>query len=439
MSRPPETSRTAVLADLSRRAGRLSDTTVIEITGLLDRGGVDPAAVGGREILRARIRVLKPARFLTHCRLFCVPFEMLLSEASASADPLRPVDRSAILPMWEAVEPALPPAVLEATAATLADARSIRDEGLRAVAPDLWAAGAQVVDEAFDRIAARIDDPGWLVAIRAALAAHREILALRMVLAYGGRPAPDDALAGEIVRAVRAAAAQGPDEGYVAAVTAALHFAAPAVVLEALANGGFADGAARAGERVVLERFAAAVCADTERELALLARFDPATAAADAAEAVESVAAAVHGLRAVSPRLRDAGLRKRLAAIEPRFRATLADAVLPVTADRVLRRIDDAVGQMLDGSDMADAVAIEADMIALRRMRAGAEAVALGAEVDGRIAALLAQMERRAAQVVDGEGAGARRRRVLVLVRYVEQLAGPATAVRCMQRWLPAA
>ncbi|MEZ5668812.1 MAG: hypothetical protein R3F55_15490 [Alphaproteobacteria bacterium] len=425
----------SVLGVLGKKLSDLADDEVLHIAALLERGGDDPQALKGRAILRQRLTVLRPRRRLNARRLFCVPFEMLLSDEQTPSDPVRRIARAGLLPAWQLVAKRLPVEVLNAAEAAAAEAKGIGDDRLQAPAEALWTAAADAIDAHFEQIASQVGDPQWLRDIGATLRACGPIAEIRALLQYPGRPQPSDEVGAQVAGILGGTQALGVEAVFATTLVAAAHFRAPGTVIGVLAANAF--GVTPGPGQDALRRLCDVLGAGFERTLAALGR-EPVT---DANAVVGSIAGLVDSLtlmRDFANKVKDPQMRLQVERALFEARSTTIDRVLPQMTGAVGCNLDRAVGEMVDGGSLEAAQSVEDNMVALARARPTAEVLGVGDEFAGSLATLLATVKAKAAEDVAGETADARGLRMMALARYVELLEGADAAQACLAAWLAA-
>lgn len=423
----------SVFSDLGSKLHQLSDAEVLQIVALLQRGGGDPKALKGLAILRPRLRELRPRRRLDARRVFCVPFEMLLSDDQAPTDPVRRIPRAAILSAWAMVSARLDPAVLDAAEAAATAARSMHDAPLQRPSAELWAAAATVLDEQFDAMAAKMGEARWLSDIRAALKAHRWIAALRLQLRNPGLPTPPEQQAKEVADIIRNAIDVGEDAGFVAALVAAAHFRAPGTLI-----GGLLDnkiGAVVGTGQAVVKRLCDLLGGDLQREIAGLQGEDARDPVALVA-GLDNLAGSLKALQSFAEKSRDRQLKMKVEQALLAARSTAVDDVLPRMQRSAGGSLDRAVTDAMSGDSFDAAQTVEDNMAALRQARPSAEALGVAPAVDKAVADLLSAVQSKAAESPAGESSTDREARMMALARYVEVLQGPDAAQATLQGWL---
>ncbi len=436
MTTPASQLAPSVFRDLGSKLYRLTDAEVLEIAALLQKREHDPQARKGLAILRPRLRLLRLPRGLDARRLFCMPFEMLLSEDQMPTDPIRRIARAAVLPAWTQVSARLPAEVLADAEAAAAEAQSVLDPDLQQPAARLWAAAAAVVADDFDAIAASVGEPQWLRDIGAALVGHRWIAEVRRQLRCEGLPRPPEDQAREIAGMIRNAIDLGEDIGFVTALVAAAHFRSPGSLVGALLDNrvGVTPGPGQA----VIRRLCEAVGVDLEREIAGLQASNGADPHAFIAT-LDSLATGLKGLQGFADKAGDPELKLEVDRVLHAARTAAVEEVLPRMHRTAGDNLDGAVQEALSGESFDTALMVEDSMAALRRARPAAEALGVAPAVDRAVSDLLAAVRARATAEVPGESPSDREARIMALARYVELLEGPDAAQACLDEWLAAA
>lgn len=144
----------AILDGIENKLLDLPETKFVEIVSLLEQIGDHPRVREAIGTVRPRIARVRPARRLTLRRVFCDPFEDLLVPAADGAAPLRPIDRSIIIPLWQVVETCADPgelAPLRRKAGQLSDQDSSQRHTLGC---RLWMLAARVLRNAIEDVEA---------------------------------------------------------------------------------------------------------------------------------------------------------------------------------------------------------------------------------------------------------------------------------------------
>lgn len=423
-----------VFNDLGSKLNQLTDAEVLQIAALLERGGNDPKALKGLAILRPRLQLLRPRRRLDARRVFCMPFEMLLSDEQQPTDPIRRISRAAILPTWAMVSARLSADVLDGAEASAAAARTVKDQDLQRAAALLWAEAADIIGAEFDALAAKVGEPQWLRDIGGALRAHRGIALVRDLLRCGGLPNPPERQAKELADLIHNAVEQGEDSGFVTALIAAAHFKSPGTLIGALLDNkvGTVAGPAQA----VVKRLCDAIGGDLGREVAELQGCSDSADPAALVAGLDSLATSLKALQNFAEKARDRELRLKVEQALLAARAATVDEVLPTMHRSAGMNLDRAVSDALSGESFVAAQAVEDNMAALRQARPGAEALGVAPAVDKAVADLMATVRAKAAEPMEGESDDDRAARMMALARYVELLEGPDAAQASLDGWL---
>lgn len=436
MSRTVSDGALAVLSDLGSKVDRLSDAEVLQIAALLERGGSDPKAQKGLAILRPRLRKLRPRRTLDPRRVFCVPFELLLSDDQHPTDPIRRIPRAAILPTWEMVAMRLPPEVVDAVRGAAAEARNLQDADLQRAAAAMWARAATIIAGEFDRMAAQVGDPQWVGDIAGALSAHQAVAAVRGLLRVGGLVSLPQEPAQELSAIVRKALEGGEDAAFITALTAAAHFRSPGNLVGVLLDNRVGDTPGPG--QAAVKRLCDAIGADLGREVAGLKQSNDNEDPAAVVAGLDNLAKSLQALQSFAGKAKDRELKLKVEQALLAARSTTVDEVLPRMQRSVGDNLDQAVGDVMSGQSFAAAQAVEDNMLALRRSRAGADVLGVAPAVDSAVADLLATVHGKAAAKIEDESATDREARMLALARYVELLEGPDAAQTFLTQQLAA-
>lgn len=436
MSRNLADGAIAVLSQLGNKIDQLSEVEVLQIAALLERGGDDPKAQKGLSILRPRLRIMRPRRRLNARRVFCVPFEMLLSDDLQPSDPIRRVSRAAILPIWDTVAKRLPADVLNAVSEAAAEARTVADEELQGAATVMWTAAAEIIADAFDTIAAQVGDPQWLHDIGGALRAHRSIMATRDLLRVGGLTRLPEEQAGQLAGIVHNTLGQGEDAVFVTSLVAAAYFQSPGNLVGLLLDNRVGDTPG-VGQAAV-KRLCDAVGADLGREVAGLQITDGKMNPGELVDGLDNLANSLRALQDFAGKAKDRQLKLKVEQALLAARSATVDEVLPHMKASVGSNLDQAVGDVLSGDSYEAAQSVEDTVIALRRSRSGADVLGVAPAVDSAVGELLATVRGKADATVEGESAEDREGRMLALARYVELLQGADAAQAFLNQKLAA-
>lgn len=426
----------AVLNQLGNKIDRLADAEVLQIAALLERGGDDPKARKGLSILRPRLRKLRPRRRLDARRVFCVPFEMLLSDEQHPTDPIRRVSRAAILPIWDFVATRLAADILDKVKLAVADARTVTDDELLRAASTMWTAAAEVIENAFDALANQVGDPQSLRDVGGALRAHQSVMATRDLLRVGGLSRLPEEQASQLAGIVHNTLGQGEDAVFVTSLIASAYFQSPGNLVGLLLENkvGNTPGVGQAA----VKRLCDAIGADLGREVAGLQTNGGTMHPTELVDGLDNLANSLRALEEFAVKAKDRELRLKVEQALLAARSTTVDEVLPQMRESVGSNLDQAVGDVLSGESYEAAQSVEDTMIALRRSRSGADVLGVAPAVDKAVADLLVTVRGKADIAVEGESAEGREGRMLALARYVELLEGADAAQAFLNQQLSA-
>lgn len=424
-----------VFDDLEHMLADLSDQKVMEIAGLFDSGGADPQALKGRSMLRDRLRVLRPQRKITPCRLFCVPFELLLSDDQSPDDPLRQVARAAILPTWHQVESRLPASVLKLVRSAGEKANSPLDDALRPAATALWSESSRIIEQSFDEIAHHVGDAEWLQHIGGAMQAHEAIVELRVLLEHGGQARPSALLSQKIGTIVERALDVGEQAAHATALTASLHFESPGNMIGVLLDNTLSTLPGGKGRSIVL-RLRDTIVSDIECQTKSIEVHAGAARTVDVIASLDRVVDNMHAMQELLAKQPDPKLKLVVEQARSHARSLFVDQVLSNlqgTFDGNLNRVMTATGGR---ATVAAARGIEDVLTGVRQAKRSAKTLSAVSELEKTQARILHAIKVKAMVVRDAETAEERRKRVTLLARYVEQLEGSGAAQACMTAWL---
>lgn len=424
----------AVLGDLGSKVALLEDADVLRIASLLEGGSDDPKALKGRTILRPRLRTLRPARRLNARRVFCTPFEMLLSDEQSPSDPVRAIPRVAVWSVWSQIVERLPARLLRDVEQEAVRARSPLDDQLQPSVAAVWEAAASAIDADFAKMAARAGDSRSLRQIGGAVRAHKAISAVRAMLKGGGLGTPAEPLAKQLTGLIQNALEQGEDAGFATASVVAAHFRSPAAIIGSLLGNGI--GADTGAGQAVVKRLCEALGEDMAREITAIQSIDDAADPRDVVAGMTKLTENLQAMQSFAKRTKDTLLRLKLEQAILTARGAAVAEVLPRLSGAVGRNLDLAVGEMMNGGSIDISQQVESNLVALRSARASAEFLGAGEELRAAVDALLASVSDKAASAVQDEGEEDRSNRLMALARFAELLDGADAAQACLTQWM---
>lgn len=434
MSQSASAFAPAVLMDLGKKIDQLSDTEILQIAGLFERVSGDAEAAKGLAMLRPRLRKLRPRRTLDARRVFCLPFEMLLDDDPAPADPIRRISRTAIAPVWAFVAGRLPAEILARVEQAAAAATSLRNEALLEASGPLWAEAGTVLTDEADTLAQQGVNLQWVQDIGGACLAHESILQLRGLLRFGGQNKPGEESAKQIAALVHNSLDDGADAGFMAALIAAAHFKSPGSLIAALVDNkvGVEPGAGQ----VVVKRLCDVVGGDLMREAGGLAGPEAGANPGALVAGMDKLASSLKALKSFADKTKDRELKLKVEQALLAARSTAVDEVLPAMQNSVGANLDQAVSKAATAETFKAAQAIEDNMHALRDARPSAEIFGIAPEVEKAVTDLLSTVRAKAESKAEGESSVDRTARMMGLARYVELLEGPDAAQASLNAWL---